>query len=120
SVLRLRDSIAAGTATGPRILAAGLWVGTTGGICDFNGIGVKGDSTAFAARVRENVGLGADLIKVCISMWLPGAYQRPDAYEIADANLRAVVGAAHAAKRKVVAHDLSAGGVRAALAAGVD
>jgi imidazolonepropionase-like amidohydrolase len=119
-VLRLRDSINAGTVVGPRILGAGLWVGTGGGICEFGGIGVKGDSTAFAARVRENVAHGADVIKVCVSMWLPAAFARPDAYEIADANLRAVVGAAHAAKRKVVAHDLSAGGVRAALAAGVD
>lgn len=52
-VRRLRDSIAAGRAEGPRVLAAGLWIGTSGGICDFNGIGVRGDTAAYRARPRE-------------------------------------------------------------------
>src|SRR5262245_46423320 len=34
-VLRLRDRVAAETVQGPRILAAGLWVGTKGGVCEF-------------------------------------------------------------------------------------
>ncbi len=119
-VIQLRDSINAGTAMGPRILAAGQWVGVTGGTCDFNRIGVVGDSTAYAARVNENVAAGADVIKVCISKWLSDAYAEPDAYEMADANARGVVNAAHAARRIVVAHDLSRGGVRLALREGVD
>lgn len=40
-VLRLRDAIEAGTVEGPTIQAAGLWVGTKNGICEFGGIGVE-------------------------------------------------------------------------------
>src|SRR6476620_9237337 len=36
-MLRLRDSINAGFITGPRVLAAGMWIGTKGGVCEFNG-----------------------------------------------------------------------------------
>lgn len=119
-LLRLRDSINAGAIPGPRVLAAGIWVGTKGGVCEFNGIGIAGDAEAFRARVRENVDAGADVIKVCVSGWPADAYARPAAYEIADDALEAVVREAHAARRLVIAHDISLGGVHAALRAGVD
>jgi imidazolonepropionase-like amidohydrolase len=119
-VARLRDSISNGTAIGPRILAAGLWIGQSGGICEFTGIGVKGDTAAYRARVRENVALGADVIKVCVSTWLSEAYAKPGEYEISEAALNVVVNEARANNRLVIAHALSAGGVRAALRAGVN
>ncbi|MBA2687070.1 MAG: amidohydrolase family protein [Gemmatimonadaceae bacterium] len=119
-VIQLRDSITAGTAVGPRILAAGRWVGASGGICDFNKIGVVGDSTAYSVAVNQNIAAGADVIKVCISKWLPDAYASPDAYELPDAAIRSVVKSAHTERRRVIAHDLSSGGVRAAVRAGVD
>jgi imidazolonepropionase-like amidohydrolase len=119
-LLRIRDSINAGQIPGPRVLAAGIWVGTQGGVCEFNGIGIAGGPDAFRARVRENVDGGADVIKVCVSGWPGAAYARPDAYEIADSSLIAVVAEAHGAKRLVIAHDISIGGIRAALRAGVD
>jgi imidazolonepropionase-like amidohydrolase len=119
-ILTLRDSINAGFIEGPRVLAAGIWVGTQGGVCEFNGIGLAGPAAAFAARVAENVSAGADLIKVCVSGWPAPSYAQPDAYEIAPDALRATVRAAHDAKRLVVAHDISRGGVKAALAEGVD
>ena len=53
-VLQLRDRIAKGTVEGPRILAAGKWVGTKGGICEFGGIGVAGGPTRVSgSRPRE-------------------------------------------------------------------
>jgi imidazolonepropionase-like amidohydrolase len=120
AVLRLREAEAAGAAEAPRILAAGLWVGTTGGVCDFNGIGLSGGPDAFRARVRDNVAAGADLIKVCVSGWTADAFERPAAYEIADASLAAVVDEAHRRERLVIAHAISRGGVEALVRSGAD
>lgn len=119
-LLSLRDSINAGHIPGPRVLAAGIWVGTRGGVCEFNGIGIGGGPDAFRARVDSNLQAGADLIKVCVTGWPATAFARPDEYEIADAALQIVTQTAHRAGRLVVAHDISTGGVRAALRAGVD
>ena len=119
-VIRLRDSIASGAIPGPRVLAAGLWIGVQGGVCEFGGIGVRGAADAFAARVRENVAAGANLIKACVTGWPNDAHSWPDSVELSPAILTALTGAAHAANRRVVAHALSRAGVRAALDAGVD
>lgn len=118
-VLRLRDAIAAGTAEGPRILAAGRWVGTKNGICEFGGIGVAGGPENFRERVRENVAAGADLTKVCVSAWTPAAFAQPDAYEIKDDALTAVVEESKRSNRMVIAHAISLGSVKAAMRAGV-
>lgn len=118
-VLRLRDRIASGAPEGPRILAAGLWAGTKGGVCEFGGIGLTGPD-AFRARVRENVQAGADLTKLCVSGWLAEAFQKPDAYEIDAASLAAAVEESKKAGRPVIAHAISLGGARAAARAGVN
>lgn len=119
-LLALRDSINAGHIPGPRVLAAGMWVGTRNGVCEFNGLGIAGGPDAFRQRVRENAGAGADVIKVCVSGWPADAYARPDDYEISDDALAAVTAEAHARAKLVIAHDISLAGVRAALRHGVD
>lgn len=120
-LLMIRDSINAGQITGPRVLAAGIWVGTKNGVCEFNGIGIEGpEPEAFRARVRSNVEAGADVIKVCVTGWPAAAHARPAEYEIDEGALRAVVREAHEWKRLVLAHDISLGGVRAGLLAGID
>lgn len=119
-VLRFRDSVNAGPAPGPRILAAGLWVGIQGGVCEFNGIGISGGVEGFKQRIAENVQAGADLIKLCVSGWPAESFANPGKYELSDSILSASVTAAHAAGKLVIAHDLSEGGVRAGLRAGVD
>ena len=118
-VIRLRDAIAAGSSDGPRILAAGRWAGTKNGICEFGGIGVAGGPDGFRQRVRENVEAGADLTKVCVSGWAAAAFAKPDAYEIADDALAAVVEESSRATRIVVAHAISLGAAKAASRAGV-
>jgi imidazolonepropionase-like amidohydrolase len=118
-ILTIRDSINAGQIDGPRVLAAGVWVGTKNGVCEFNGIGLEG-TEAFRSRVRENVEAGADVIKVCVSGWPAAAHARPEEYEIDELALRAVVREAHESNRLVLAHDISLGGVRAGLLAGID
>jgi imidazolonepropionase-like amidohydrolase len=119
-ILRTRDSIDAGQMPGPRVLAAGIWTGKKNGVCEFSGIGIAGGPNEFAARVRENVDSGADLIKLCVSGWPAESYAKPDSVEIDDATIQAVVREAHAARRIVIAHDISLGGVKAALRTGVD
>ena len=118
--LQIRDSINAGLIPGPRVLAAGMWIGRKDGVCEFNGIGITGGAEGFRARVRENVAAGANLIKACVSGWPAEAFARPDEYEMPDSVLAAVVTEAHRLGRKVLAHDISLAGVRAALRTGVD
>ena len=117
--LELRDAIAAGKTTGPRVVASGPWLGLSGGICDFQGIGVRGVEE-FRRRVREDVARGADLIKVCVSAWLPAAVSQPDAFEIGEPELAAAIDEAHKAKRRVAVHAISRGGIRAAVSHGAD
>jgi len=120
AILRLRDRINRGELDGPRIIAAGKWIGKQGGICEFGGIGVAGGPDAYAARVRENVDAGADLIKVCVSTWGADAFAHPDAFEIDPAALLATVKEAHRSGRLAIAHAISLGSVKAAIAANVD
>ena len=119
SVFSLRDAIDAGRAVGPRVLAAGRWIGVSGGTCDFGGIGVRG-AAAFRARVDEEVSRGADIIKVCVSGWLPDARRAPEQYEISDDELQAAIGQAHARGKRVAVHAISAAGIRKAVEAGAD
>jgi imidazolonepropionase-like amidohydrolase len=91
------------------VIGAGLWAGTKNGVCEFGGIGIADGPGGFRRRVRENVDAGADLIKVCVSAWPARAVAAPDAYEIADASLAALVEESHKLGRKVVAHAISRG-----------
>jgi len=119
-LLQIRDSMAADTIPEPRVHAAGIWIGTKNGVCEFNGIGLAGGPDAFRARVRENIDAGADIIKVCVTGWPATAHANPAEVEIAQDALDAVVRDAHAASKLVVAHAISLGGVQASLRAGVD
>jgi imidazolonepropionase-like amidohydrolase len=118
-ILRIRDSINAGLVPGPRVLAAGIWIGRKDGVCEFGGIGIPGGAEGFRARARENVEAGADVIKACVSGWPADAFAQPDTYEMPDSVLTAIVGEARRLERRVIAHDISLGGVKAALRAGV-
>jgi imidazolonepropionase-like amidohydrolase len=117
--IALRDAIAAGRVEGPRIVASGPWLGISGGICDFNGIGVKG-ADAFRKRVREDAEHGADLIKVCVSGWLAEAVADQARYEISDEELRAAIDEAHGLGKRVAVHAISEGGIGVAVRMGAD
>jgi imidazolonepropionase-like amidohydrolase len=115
----LRDAIAAGRIEGPRVVASGPWLGIAGGICDFNGIGVRG-AEAFRKRVREDVEHGVDLIKVCVTGWLADAVARPSQYEISDEELRGAIEEAHRLEKRVAVHAISEGGIGVAVRSGAD
>lgn len=117
--LELRDTIEAGRVVGPRVVASGPWLGVSGGICDFQGIGLRG-ANAFRQRVREDVERGADLIKVCVSGWLEAAFREPRKYEISDEELRAAIEEAHRFDRRVAVHALSEAGIETAIEMGAD
>jgi len=119
-LLVLRDSINSGHIEGPRVLAAGIWVGTKGGVCEFSGIGIAGGAEAFVQRVQQNIAAGANMTKVCLSSWPAASYASPDSVEIPRDVLRAIGEASHAARSPVTAHAISRGAARAALDAGVD
>ena len=119
-LLALKDSINAGHIEGPRVLAAGIWVGAKGGVCEFTGIGIAGGVEGFVDRVRQNVAAGANLTKVCLSSWPQASYAVPDSVEIGRDVLHAIVESSHAAGRPVTAHAISRGSAVAALDAGVD
>ena len=117
--ISLRDAIKAGRVEGPRVVASGPWLGISGGICDFSGIGVRG-AEAFRQRVREDVDRGADLIKVCVTGWLVEAVKDPAKYEISDDELRAAIEEAHRLGKRVAVHALSEGGISLAVRLGAD
>ena len=104
---------------GPRVVASGPWLGTSGATCDFNGIGVLGVD-AFRARVREDARRGADLIKVCVTGWPAQGYAQPETLEITPGELEVVVQEAKAAGLRVAAHAIGAAGVKLAVTTGVD
>ena len=118
-LLVIRDSINAGQIPGPRVIAAGIWIGVQGGVCEFGGIGIAGSAEGFRARVRENVAAGAEVIKACVSGWPGAAFAQPESYEMPDSVLSAIVDEAGRSGRMVIAHDISLGGVGAAVRTGV-
>jgi imidazolonepropionase-like amidohydrolase len=117
--IKVRNSIREGQFPGPRVVASGPWLGVSGGTCDFQGIGVKG-ADAFRARVRKDVDEGADLIKVCASGWLAQAAEQPDSCEISEEELRAAIDEAHALKRRVAVHAISARAIAMSVTHGAD
>jgi imidazolonepropionase-like amidohydrolase len=116
--VRLRDSIAAGATPGPRIVASGPWLGVTGGICDFNGIGVH-NRDELLARIRTDAENKADLIKLCITGWPQAGYAFPDSVELDPADVSGVVAESRQAGRRVVAHAIGRAGAAAAVRGGV-
>ncbi len=101
--IALRDAVNRGDMVGPRIVSAGLWLGVSGGTCDFSGIGVRGPD-AFARRVREDIARGADVIKLCVTGWVDDAFANPHRYEVSDSELVATIQEAHSGGKRVIRH----------------
>lgn len=117
----LRDGINQGLVEGPRMLVATRGIAAVG---QYNPFGVSGDLTGFPTgaqmisgaedarrAVREQIGHGADLIKVYADWEYP---------TLTIDEMRVVVDEAHKAGRKVAAHATTPDGIKNAVAAGVD
>jgi imidazolonepropionase-like amidohydrolase len=116
--IRLRDEVAQGRAIGPTIIAAGSWIGTRGGVCEFGGATVD-DAEGARARTRADIAAGADLIKVCVTGWPKDAVTHPDSVELKAPLLDAVVTIARAGHRPVFAHAIGQAGALLAASHGV-
>ena len=117
----LRDAIKQGLAVGPRMQVATRAIAAVG---QYNPFGVSPDLTNFPTgaqlvsgveearrAVREQIGPGADLIKV---------YADWDNPTLTVEEMRVIVEEAHKQKRKVAAHATTPEGIKNALTAGVD
>lgn len=116
--LALRDSIAAGTVAGPRLLCSGQPITSPGGHCHFWGGEAAGLDAALQVLERQ-VAHGADLIKVMATGGNLTRGTRPVAAQFDAATLRGIVDAARARGRLVAAHCHGTAGIRNAAAAGV-
>lgn len=126
----LREAIARGDAVGPRVLAAGIAIGITGGHCGDNnllpyeyrhrGEGVADGPWAVRQKVRQNVKFGADFIKTCSTGGVLSRGTEVGAPQYSLEELTALVEEAHSHGRKVTSHAHGATGIRNALLAGVD
>ena len=132
-IFPLRDAINRGLVVGPRILASGAPITTTGGHGDFrNGnfqaslqppafSGGVCDGDGECAKVtRRQIQLGADQIKIIDTAGVvDDSYTGLD-QQFTDSELRTIVEVSHLMKRKVMAHAIGADGIKAAVRAGVD
>ncbi len=115
----LRDAVAAGLVVGPRILAGGQPITTTGGHLHF--CQRRADSvTEVRHAVRSLIEAGADFIKVMATggNMTPGSNPAQPQYR--QEELDALVEDAHRLGRRVAAHVGAVEGIRRCLLAGVD
>ncbi|MBV8549754.1 MAG: amidohydrolase family protein [Acidobacteriaceae bacterium] len=130
----LRNSINSGVVPGPRMLVAVRALGSTGGHCD-DGAGFRfgflnhetgpedgvinsPDQARFA--VRFNIKYGADVIKTCATGGVLSPTDDVDVPQLSQAELDALVTAAHELRRKTAAHAHGAEGAKRAIRAGID
>jgi imidazolonepropionase-like amidohydrolase len=130
----LRNSINAGIVPGPRMLVCVRALGSTGGHCD-DGAGLRfgllnhesgpedgvinsPDQARFA--VRFNIKYGADVIKTCATGGVLSPTDDVDTPQLTQAELDALVTAAHELRRKTAAHAHGAEGAKRAIRAGID
>ena len=116
--VRLRDAIGRGAVRGPRVIAAGSWIGARGGVCEFGGATVSGADEA-RDRARSDLEAGADVLKVCVTGWPKDAVAYPDSVELTSAPLAAVMRVAAEGRRPVFAHAIGQAGALLAVRAGV-
>jgi imidazolonepropionase-like amidohydrolase len=115
----VRQMIDDGHVPGPRLLLAGTPITITAGHCWF--FGTEADTEAeVRTAVRNQVKQGANVIKMMATggMFTPTANPRKPQYSVEV--LKAAVEEAHRMNVPIVAHTLSAEGVRNVVAAGVD
>jgi imidazolonepropionase-like amidohydrolase len=116
---RLRRAIAAGVITGPRLWLCGRPLTTPGGHCWFMNGEVDG-TEALVATAEEEVGRGADFVKVMASggSLTPGSDPRRRQFD--SEALARLVTRSHALGRRVAAHAHATASIGDCLDGGVD
>ncbi len=130
----LKRAIDFGWIEGPRVVPAGHAIAPTGGHLDptmFQALaphimpltveeGIANGVAEVRKAVRYQIKYGAELIKVCASNGVMSHTGPAGAQQYSDEELRAIADEAHRAGRKVAAHCMGDGAVRAAVEAGID
>jgi imidazolonepropionase-like amidohydrolase len=129
AVIGVRDGITAGEIPGPRIWSAGHAISITGGHCDDNfsppeaksiAAGVADGPWAVRAKVRENIKYGANTIKVCATGGVFSKGTKVGVQQLTEEEIKAAVEEAHLRGLIAAAHAHGAGGINAAIRAGID
>lgn len=132
AIYALRDAVEQGLVPGPRIRAAGTYISTTGGHGDkstgfrpdlfpvLDGDGLCDGVESCIHAVRYQIKKGSDLIKVMVTGGVNSEAATGVGQHFTDAELEAIVTAAHSLGRKVAGHAHAAAGINAALRAGFD
>ncbi len=126
----LKRAIDAGKLPGPRILASGPALGSTGGHSDLNGMspyirfagdigGVADGVDAIRKKVRENIKYGADVIKFCATAGVLSEEESVGAPQYSLEEMKALVEEAAMWSKKVAAHAHGTEGIKRAIRAGV-
>ena len=131
SIFALRNAIKRGDVPGPRIVAAGAAVSVHGGHGDINGYredimhlftseNICSGADDCMRAVRLQVRAGADIIKITATGGVLSDTAAGLAQQFTDAELAAIVDAAHRMGRQVTAHAHGVDGINAFLRAGGD
>lgn len=115
----LRDAIAAGRSMGPRILAAGRALTTTGGHGHGLGCRVVDGADGFLTGGRAELAGGADHLKVFASGGLARAGEALDEPQMSLEEMTGAVAAARERGTYVAAHAASSAAIRRGLEAGI-
>ncbi len=131
----LRRTIDEGFIPGPRVVASGPPLSTTGGHGDLNGFAPAVSNMMYPAEhdfeivdgpdqvrhvVRAQIKYGVDVIKILATGGVLSQGDKPGAEQFSYEEMKAAVEEAHRAGRKVAAHAHGAEGIRDAVRAGVD
>lgn len=129
-IVAVRDAINRGEIEGPRIFAATVSLGGTGGHCSDNnllppeakavGEGVADGPWELKKKVRQNIKYGADLIKICSTGGVLSKGTIPGVQQMTEEEVRAVVEEAHMRGLKVASHSHGTEGIKAAIRGGAD
>lgn len=125
----LRNAINEGAIPGPRMIVAGNYVSSTGGAGDARQFSVYVDVPVVknladgpeevTKAVRTNLKNGADFIKILATGAILSKGIAPGAQQYSDAEILAATTEAGRWSRQVAAHAHGAGGIKAAIRAGV-
>jgi imidazolonepropionase-like amidohydrolase len=131
--LALRDAIAKGWETGPRIIDAGSGISTTSGHMDsrlgfrdeFHDVLERDFTTCDGAdacrqAVRRQIGRGVDVIKIATTGGVNSLIGAGLGAQMFEDEAKAIVAAAHMYGKKVAVHAHGADGINLALRAGAD
>ncbi|MCY3655224.1 MAG: amidohydrolase family protein [Chloroflexi bacterium] len=117
--LGLRDRVASGSASGPRIFSAGAWIT----LPDGHGwqVGLPADDRDSLRRAaHQQLDDGADLLKMMVSGAVLRPDGQPDPQQYSEEEVAIVTSVAHAEGKRVAAHAHGEPSIRNAVRGGID